>query len=394
LVVKKHALLAALAATSLAACASDRSIVDAPADSPSRPRVVGRAPSFLTSDNLGTVAQHGGGVFASSGSPTAYIIYWGSRWSTAPGDIVSTVDDFVHGFGNSNYAHTLNEYQSTAGLTYGAKYFDSSAPMTHQATDSDIMTFLCHAFVHDGVPESGSAIYLVVMDSPAVDELGHHNWSSCDGPPIVYAVVDAGTTGPATPFISGAPQSGAAAGIADVLAHEIIEAFTDYDASSGWYTNSPKPVEIMDKCVNNTGGNTPFQTETLANGVSFKLQGVWSNDAYWRSLGTMNEIGERGCVWTRPLTPAVFGENPVNTGRNCDYSLTIYGGYPPYTIQWSVDGTLNSGQGTMGISMTFDTDGSHLVSALVTDSKGNATYGNLYVTSQTTDPPEITCQAM
>ena len=90
--MKKHALLAALAATSLAACASDRSIVDAPADSPSRPRVVGRPPSFLTSDNLGTVAQHGGGVFASSGSPTAYIIYWGSRWSTSPGDIVSTVD--------------------------------------------------------------------------------------------------------------------------------------------------------------------------------------------------------------------------------------------------------------------------------------------------------------
>jgi hypothetical protein len=387
----KRALLAALAATTLAACASDHSINGVSADSPSQhPHIIGRRPSFLTSADLGTVSQHGGGVFASGGSPTAYTIYWGSRWSTSPGDVVTTVDDFVHGFGNSNYAHTLNEYQSTAGLTYGAKYFDSTAPMTHQATDGEIMAFLCNAFVHGGVPESSSAIYLIIMDSPVANELGHHNWSSCDAGPIVYVVVDAGTGGP---FISGAPQSGTAAGIADVLAHEIIEAYTDYDVSNGWYTNGAEHVEVMDKCWNNNSGGGPFQTETLANGVSFKLQGAWSNDAYWRSLGTMNEIGERGCVWTRPLTPAVFGENPVNTGRGCDYSLSIYGGYPPYTIQWSVDGTLTQGQGTMGISMTFDSDGSHLVSALVTDSHGQATYGNLDVTSQTTDPPEVTCQA-
>ncbi len=93
-----------------------------------------------------------------------------------------------------------------------------------------------------------------------------------------------------------------------------------------------------------------------------------------------------------PLIPNVSGEGNVNSNRDCNYSAGATGGYPPYTsYSWSVDGTITQGQGTSAVTVNFTTDNTHLVSVLVTDSQGHQAYGNLWVTSSTQDPPELTC---
>ena len=92
-----------------------------------------------------------------------------------------------------------------------------------------------------------------------------------------------------------------------------------------------------------------------------------------------------------PLAPIISGESNVNTNRSCTFDAGPGGGYPPYTYSWSVDGTIVGGQGTEQITARFGSDGSHLVSVSVTDAHSQNASGNLWVTSSTQSPPELSC---
>jgi hypothetical protein len=361
----------------------------------------GKASLVLTNNDRGTVSQHGGGILSTWGSsaPTAYVIFWGTTWNAGVGDIIPSVNSFVQGIGNSGYAQIWTEYGANPLLSYGTTYIDntstpSSAPPP--PPDSyDVQNYLCDVIQRKGIPQSSNALYLIIGDSvahvPPLGGAGYHAHVKCgvsSNPDLKYAVVWQGPS-----HIGGDPNHSLyAAGIAQVLGHEIAELFTDADnvpdPGHGWYTTNNPHQEIADKCEGVFKG---FQT--LANGAQFQLTGVWSNQAFLGVYGDTNELGEHGCMFERPLTAPVYGEASVNSNVNCYYTVSAYGGYPPYGYQWSIDGTIESGQGDLGVWVQFAGDGSRLVSVLVTDSRGNHTYGNLYVTTNAFDPPGFACRA-
>jgi hypothetical protein len=88
---------------------------------------------------------------------------------------------------------------------------------------------------------------------------------------------------------------------------------------------------------------------------------------------------------------SISGYNPVNTGINCQYAASVYGGYPGYTYSWSTDGTIVSGQNTSALTVNFGSDGSHFVSVTVTDAQSETASKALNITSQTSNPVQLTC---
>lgn len=92
-----------------------------------------------------------------------------------------------------------------------------------------------------------------------------------------------------------------------------------------------------------------------------------------------------------PLTVNVTGDASVNTGPSCQYDSNASAGYPGYTYQWSADGTIVGSSTSSQVTVQFTSDGTHLVSVLVTDSHSHQTSGGMFVTSSTTSPPSITC---
>lgn len=91
------------------------------------------------------------------------------------------------------------------------------------------------------------------------------------------------------------------------------------------------------------------------------------------------------------LGGTLSGYTSVNTGISCHYDVTPYGGFGGYgSYSWSVDGTINSGQGTSAVDVTFNSDGSHLVSVEFQDSQSNTYTASEYVTSQSS--MEFTCE--
>jgi hypothetical protein len=94
------------------------------------------------------------------------------------------------------------------------------------------------------------------------------------------------------------------------------------------------------------------------------------------------------------LQAFISGDQTVNTGNNCTYNANGFGGYPGYTFSWSADGTIVSGQNAASMTVVFNSDGSHLVSVTATDSQGQHYTQGLTVTSQTSDPPQLSCAVM
>lgn len=119
----------------------------------------------------------------------------------------------------------------------------------------------------------------------------------------------------------------------------------------------------------------------------------WVNYGPSPDCGWAHVVNSSTSVTLTNLSPVAFisGETPVNTGNNCQYDATVYGGLPGYTYSWSTDGTILSGQNTAQITVRFSSDGSHFVSVTVTDALSETAGKTLNVTSQTSDPPQVTC---
>src|SRR5512146_554400 len=71
-----------------------------------------------------------GGVIMPTSNVTA--IFWGTSWANYSGDKISGMDSWYHGFNNSHYAITSDEYTGSNGqvgptLQYAGHHIDTSA---------------------------------------------------------------------------------------------------------------------------------------------------------------------------------------------------------------------------------------------------------------------------
>ena len=80
------------------------------------------------------------------------------------------------------------------------------------------------------------------------------------------------------------------AALANLSAHELEEARSDPDVTSGWYDSYGD--ENADKCQ----WTFNVASVTFSNGTSWRIQGEWSNAAYLAGTGYPNRSGQRGCV--------------------------------------------------------------------------------------------------
>jgi hypothetical protein len=167
--------------------------------------------------------------------------------------------------------------------------------------------------------------------------------------------------------------------------------FLRNDHTAGYWTTSNSSIaSVVDQHGRPAGNNATDQVTVHTSGTgTVAITNLYLccdfNGADMALTATLT-------ITPHALAASVFGDTEVNTGiSGCYYDVGASGGYPPYTYYWSVDGTTLSGQSASQVQVRFDSDGTHLVSVLVTDSHSQRTYGNLYVTSDTSYPPQVTC---
>jgi len=223
-------------------------------------------------------------------------IFWGSSWTSDPGDKISGMDMWYSGISSTQYARTTDEYTQSNGAhvttaiayTKSSYIVDGSAAPSGGPSTSTILGEVCKVIKN---PQT-NGYYPVYVDQPR-GNLGYCAWhsaGSCGGVTVQFAFFfdldnDAGCDPAST--VSG--QSEGLQALANVSGHELSEARTDPQLNA-WYDG--RGNENGDKCAWFFG--SPFVT--FSNGTKWKIQGNWSNYAYDNNLGYANGSGQHGCI--------------------------------------------------------------------------------------------------
>lgn len=235
---------------------------------------------------------------------TTMAIFWGTEWNTPSfaGDKITGIDQFFLGMNASSYASTGNEYydgsgQITSSSTYIGHVVDTTAAPPRALTAGEAVTEACK--ITNNIPDP-QAVYFIYTSTGAgqVNYCAWHSWGNCSsGAKIQVAHI------PNLDGIAGCdPQdnvtghSQGLAALANVTAHELLEAITD-PRGAGWVDSSGN--ENGDKCAWSFPITTsnPNGLSTLSNGAMFKLQMEWSNAAYSAGTGLANRSGQKGCIY-------------------------------------------------------------------------------------------------
>jgi hypothetical protein len=247
----------------------------------------------------GNMTYHGGKIMPTVLSKA---IYWGPSWasSTFVGDKITGLDSWYVGHDGSHYAATVDEYTGSngtvgsTGLTHQGYVIDTSTAAGGGST-STILNEVCKQIAAGNItPDpSGDGYYPVYADVKR-GNAGYCAWHSagtCNGTPVQFAFFfnldgDAGCD----PADTTTGHSQGLAALANVTAHELSEARSDPASPGAWYDGSG--AENGDKCA--WTFNVP--SVSFSNGVSWKLQGEWSNAAYTSGTGYPNSSGQKGCL--------------------------------------------------------------------------------------------------
>jgi hypothetical protein len=241
------------------------------------------------------MTNHGGYTLD---KPAVQIIFWGNTWSYSS-DKVLGMDSWYGGFSGSTYATTSDEYaggKGSSGITYnytpgvsgaGSSYLVDTSTAKGGNHTSSILAEVCKV-IPNPLPNGYYPVYVDLKRSGSY--CAYHSWGSCNGTPIEFAFFwnldgDAGCDPNDT---SGLHSQGLAA-LANVSAHELSESITDPTGNT-WYDSSGS--ENGDKCVWTFGPNLDVDSY----GISWKLQGEWSNAAYDGKFGYNNASGQGGCL--------------------------------------------------------------------------------------------------
>ncbi len=243
------------------------------------------------------LVYHNGPVLHSA---RTYAIFWGPEWSspTFAGDKITGMDRFFNGFGGSRYANTSTEfYDSTGTITANAAYqghvLDSSAAPNRAAKTSAIIDEACKMSSNNPDP---NGVYFVFTSTKAgnVNYCAWHSWGTCSNGAKIQVAYMPNLDGVAgcDPQDNASGNSQGLAAVANVTAHELVEAITD-PRGTGWYDSSGQ--ENADKCAWSFPAGDGLST--LYDGSKFKIQMTWSNLAYANKTGLVNRNGQLGCVY-------------------------------------------------------------------------------------------------
>jgi hypothetical protein len=257
------------------------------------PGVVYYKKDFQSSGDVSATAVdmtwHGGTILVAN---KTMAIFWGN-W-TSPGDIITGIDSFFAGWGDTGIADASTEYtgsngQVTAGSTYLGHVIDSTSPPSGALSEAGAVSEACKITSNSPDP---SAVYFIYTSTGAgnVNYCAWHSWGTClNGAKVQVAYMPniTGISG-CDPQDSGNGHSQGLSALGNVTSHELSEAITD-PRGAGWYDSSG--AENGDKCAWAFHG-----TVALANGSTWKLQMEWSNDAYDSGSGYPNRSGQPGCL--------------------------------------------------------------------------------------------------
>jgi len=251
-------------------------------------------PQPLRTTRSPNMTYHGGKIL-----PYTYTkaIFWGTSWGSNPGDKISGIDAWYTGFGNSNYAKTVDEYTGTNGTvtptsTYQGHLIDTtSAAGVNGNNTTTILNEVCKEVTSPDT--GGNGYYAVYVDQPrgSAGFCAWHSAGTCGGKAVQFAFFfkldgDAGCDPADT---SGLHSQGLAA-LANVSGHELSEARSDPANPGAWYDSAG--AENGDKCAWTFGA----PLVTFSDGNSWKIQGEWSNAAYTAHTGYANSSGQKGCL--------------------------------------------------------------------------------------------------
>jgi hypothetical protein len=234
------------------------------------------------------LVYHSGPVLTGGAAVTS--IFWGTSWSSNPGDKISGLDSFYGGVGGTKYAGTNTEYTDSGGthvsskVSYGGHLFDSSAAPSRAPSTSQVLAVVQNNITHP-VP---NGYYPVYSDQPRGNAgyCAWHSWGTVQGVLVQFGFFfkldgDAGCDPSDT---SGLHSEGLSA-LANVSGHELSETLTDPNGNA-WYDTSGE--ENADKCAWHFSGKL-----ASFGGTQWKIQGNWSNAAYTSGTGY---LAGTGCV--------------------------------------------------------------------------------------------------
>ena len=234
------------------------------------------------------LVYHSGPVLTIGAAVTS--IFWGTSWSSNPGDKISGLDSFYGGVGGTNYAGTNTEYTNSGGthassaVQYSGHLFDSSAPPSGAPSTSQVLAVVQNN-ISNPVP---NGYYPVYSDHPRGNAgyCAWHSWGTVQGVLVQFAFFfkldgDAGCDPTDT---SGLHSEGLSA-LANVSGHELSETLTDPNGNA-WFDNSG--AENADKCAWRFSGKL-----ATFGGTQWKIQGNWSNAAYTAGTGY---LAGTGCI--------------------------------------------------------------------------------------------------
>lgn len=242
-----------------------------------------------TTDGNG-IDLHGGSPLL--GTPTTYVIWYGNWAPSSPAVLI--VNNFLANIGGSPYMGVNATYHDGSGVhvsglvASGTQVYDAYSRGA-TITDADIQAIVAAHLGHD-LPVDSNGIYFVLTSADVAESgpfgafkssyCGWHNQAVINGLPIRYSFVgDAGGSLSCLYQAVGPNGSSGGDGIANVAAHELEEAISDPDVSTGWYDSGG--AENADKCAWQRLGAYSAGNGSLANmklgGLDYMIQPNWVN---------------------------------------------------------------------------------------------------------------------
>jgi hypothetical protein len=224
---------------------------------------------------------HGGPVMTST--TEVYPIFWGTSFGS---DVISGIDSFYGGVGNTSYAKTNTEYTGlgqfvSPGVHANAHVTDTTAAPTQAPQTSAILAEVGRMYPSP----TPNAYYPVYIDQPR-GHAGYCAWHSAgtiNGVPVQFGFFFKLDNDPGCDPQSPTSQSEGLQALGNVSGHELSEMMTDPQLNA-WYDS--RGAENADKCA------WTFGSKLLnLGGTSWKVQGNWSNRAY-----DANQGYTRGCI--------------------------------------------------------------------------------------------------
>ena len=230
----------------------------------------------------------GGGNCFTLNDVTVYPVYWGTNWASISYqlDVLTSNEHFYSHLTNTPYLNVLNQYfnGATGSVSFGQNFVvTSSSHMTQREIQARTGQEACRLAQQNGITNSNS-YFPVFVDWPrgGAQFCAFHSAINCrvNGKDVYLNFGfffdlrndNACTVGPR----NTKGRSQAAANLANVGMHELIETMTD-PGGHGWHTTGPG-YEIGDLC------EAQIAPITLNDGSSYVIQAEYSDAA-----GT--------CVW-------------------------------------------------------------------------------------------------